>query len=244
MVLVVDIGNTRSKAAVFENQDKKHQFVCLQADLKNEIQAVLHAFSAIKTLVLASVAHIEPDFFLNFDKKVSIHFISHESVFPFTNHYKTPKTLGIDRMVLAAGATLAFPNQNRLVIDAGTCITYDFITQKNVYLGGAISPGLQLRYQALHQFTAKLPLLNIENPDDFIGNSTSKAIHSGVVHGLTNEIEGFIAAYKARYENFIIILTGGDSNFLAKRLKNGIFANSNFLLESLNQTFQYQIKND
>jgi type III pantothenate kinase len=89
-----------------------------------------------------------------------------------------------------------------------------------------------------------LPLLNIENPDDFIGNSTSEAIHSGVVHGVTNEIEGFIAAYKARYENFIIILTGGDSNFLAKRLKNGIFANSNFLLESLNQTFQYQIKND
>jgi type III pantothenate kinase len=244
MVLVVDIGNTRSKAAAFENQDKKHQFVCLQADLKNEIQATLHTFTAIKTLVLASVAHIEPDFLLGFDKKVSIHFISHESIFPFTNHYKTPKTLGIDRMVLAAGATLQFPQQNRLVIDVGTCITYDFITAKNEYLGGAISPGLQLRYQALHQFTAKLPFLDLEEPADLIGNSTSEAIHSGVVHGVTHEIEGFITAYKARYENFIIILTGGDTNFLAKRLKNGIFANSNFLLESLNQTFQYQIKND
>ncbi len=244
MVLVVDIGNTRSKGAVFESQEKKHEFVCLQTDLKSNIQAALQSFTAIKTLVVANVAHIEPDFFICFENKITIHFISHNSIFPFKNRYKTPKTLGIDRMVLAAGAALQFPNKNRLVIDAGTCITYDFITASNDYLGGAISPGLRLRYEALHQFTAKLPLLDLENPNDLIGNSTFEAIHSGVVYGITHEIEGFITAYKARYENFIIILTGGDSNFLAKRLKNGIFANSNFLLESLNQTFQYQIKND
>jgi type III pantothenate kinase len=147
-------------------------------------------------------------------------------------------------MVLAAGATLQFPNQNRLVIDAGTCVTYDFIDENDVYLGGAITPGLRLRYESLHDFTAKLPLLTVENPNYFIGKSTAESIHSGVVNGLVYEIDGFIDEYKALYSNFIIILTGGDTDFLAKRLKNTIFANSNFLLESLNQTFQYKIKND
>jgi type III pantothenate kinase len=151
--------------------------------------------------------------------------------------------LGIDRLVLAAGATLFYPNQNRLVIDAGTCVTYDFVSADNVYLGGAISPGLRLRYQSLHQHTAKLPLLALEEATYFIGNSTEKAIHSGVGNGLAYEIDGFIEAYRASYSNFIIILTGGDAEFLAKRLKNTIFANSNFLLESLNQIFQYKIKN-
>jgi type III pantothenate kinase len=101
-----------------------------------------------------------------------------------------------------------------------------------------------LRYAALHNFTAKLPLLELENPTHFIGKSTSESIHSGVVNGLVHEIDGFIAEYKSLYPNFIIILTGGDADFLAKRLKNTIFANSNFLLESLNQTFQYKIDND
>ena len=173
-----------------------------------------------------------------------MHFLSHEDSFPFQNCYATPKTLGIDRMVLAAGATLQFPSQNRLVIDAGTCVTYDFIDEENNYLGGAIAPGLRLRYEALHNFTAKLPLLSLESPNNFIGTSTSESIHSGVVNGFVYEIDGFINEYKARYSNFIIILTGGDTDFLAKRLKNTIFANSNFLLESLNQTFQYKIKND
>jgi type III pantothenate kinase len=147
-------------------------------------------------------------------------------------------------MVLAAGAMLQFPNQNRLVIDAGTCVTYDFIDETDTYHGGAIAPGLRLRYESLHNFTAKLPLLTLENPDFLIGKSTAESIHSGVVNGFVYEIDGFIDEYKALYSNFIIILTGGDTDFLAKRLKNTIFANSNFLLESLNQTFQYKIKND
>ena len=170
--------------------------------------------------------------------------MSHKDAFPFVNKYATPQTLGIDRMVLAAGATLQYPNQNRLVIDVGTCVTYDFIDENDTYLGGAIAPGLRLRYESLHNYTAKLPLLTSQNPDYFIGKSTAESIHSGVVNGFVYEIDGFIDEYKAHYSNFIIILTGGDTDFLAKRLKNTIFANSNFLLESLNQTFQYKIKND
>jgi len=179
-----------------------------------------------------------------FNDTLNIHFVSHKDQFPFQNTYETPQTLGIDRMVLAAGATLQFPNQNRLVIDVGTCITYDFIDDKDNYLGGAISPGLQLRYKALHDYTAKLPLLALDNPNNFIGKSTLESIHSGVVNGLAFEIDGFINEYKNQFSKFIIILTGGDTEFLANRLKNTIFANSNFLLESLNQLFQYKIKND
>jgi type III pantothenate kinase len=142
-------------------------------------------------------------------------------------------------MVLATGAVLMFPNKNRLVIDAGTCITYDFIDANDVYHGGAISPGIKLRYESLHNYTSNLPLLTSEDPEAIIGNSTLQSIHSGVINGITFEIDSFISSILDKNDNFIIILTGGDAEFLAKRLKNTIFANPNFLLESLNQTFQF-----
>ena len=244
MILVVDVGNTRIKAAVFEDATLFEVFVFSKIELQNNIQKILSRFPNLIDLVVSSVGDIEKQSFLEFSKVLKVHFVSHEDAFPFRNCYATPKTLGIDRMVLATGATIQFPSKNRLVIDAGTCVTYDFIDENDNYLGGAIAPGLRLRYESLHNFTAKLPLLSLESPKDFIGTSTSESIHSGVVNGLVFEIDGFIDEYKSRYPNFIIILTGGDTDFLAKRFKNTIFANSNFLLESLYQTFQYKIKND
>ncbi|CAM4073956.1 type III pantothenate kinase [Flavobacterium sinopsychrotolerans] len=244
MILVIDVGNTRIKGAVFEGPILLEIFVFTKIELQKNIENILKNFEKVSDLVVSSVGDVEKLSFLAFENMLNVHFISNTDPFPFQNKYATPQTLGIDRMVLAAGATLQFPNQNRLVIDAGTCVTYDFIDQDNNYLGGAIAPGLRLRYESLHNYTAKLPLLALENPENLIGNSTSDSIHSGVVNGLVYEIDGFINEYRARYLNFIIILTGGDTDFLAKRLKNTIFANSNFLLESLNQTFQYKIKND
>ena len=244
MILTIDVGNTRIKAAVFEDSMLLGHFVFMKMELEKKIKKILEKYEKTTHLVVASVGDVEKQVFLNFSETVNVHFISHNDPFPFFNKYGTPQTLGIDRMVLAAGATLACPNQNRLVIDAGTCVTYDFIDQDDNYLGGAISPGLRLRYEALHNYTAKLPLLTLESSGHFIGKSTAESIHSGVVNGLVYEIDGFINEYKSQYSNFIIILTGGDTDFLAKRLKNTIFANSNFLLESLNQTFQYKIKND
>lgn len=244
MILTVDVGNSRIKAAVFEGDILLEYFVFMKEELQKNIQNVLKNFTNTTHLVVASVGNVEKQAFLAFEKDVAIHFVSHGDQFPFANEYETPLTLGIDRMVLAAGATLQFPGKNRLIIDAGTCLTFDFINDSNEYLGGAIAPGLQLRYKSLHDFTANLPLLTLENPKDIVGNSTAESIHSGVVNGLVYEIDGFIDEYRALYSNFIIILTGGDTDFLAKRLKNTIFANSNFLLESLNQTFQYKIKND
>ncbi|MEO7977801.1 type III pantothenate kinase [Flavobacterium sp.] len=244
MVVTVDVGNTRIKAAVFEGNTVLENFVFDKKEVEKKIENILKKFQNCSDLVVASVGDVEKHSFMAFQNKLKIHFLTHDFPFPFINKYATPKTLGIDRMVLAAGATLQYPKQNRLVIDAGTCITCDFIDEFDNYLGGAISPGMRLRYESLHNYTARLPLLTLEIPESYIGNSTAEAIHSGVVNGLVYEIDGFIDEYRANFTNFIIILTGGDADFLAKRLKNTIFANSNFLLESLNQTFQYKIDND
>ena len=253
MLLAVDVGNTRIKVAVFEGNTLLEQFHFSSTELRNELHFILNKYKNTSDLIVASVGNLTKDAFFEFETQVNIHFISTDSTLPFKNKYSTPSTLGIDRMVLASGAVLKYPNQNRLVIDAGTCITYDFIDEKDNYLGGAISPGIRLRFESLHSYTAKLPLLTLESIKEqnsesdaipFIGNSTLEAINSGVINGVINEIEGFISQYEAVYPKFIIILTGGDTEFLAKRLKNTIFANSNFLLESLNQTFQHKIKND
>jgi len=242
MLLAIDVGNTRIKAAVFEDNTLLEVIVFELGEWKKKIDFILRQYSKIKSIVVASVGKLDKSDFLFIENSAEILFISHQSKFPFENLYATQTTLGIDRLILASGAALQFPNQNRLVIDAGTCITYDFINEKNQYLGGAISPGIRLRYESLHQFTAKLPLLTKAYPENTIGNSTQQSIHSGVINGIIHEIDGFIEEYKAQYAKFIIILTGGDAEFLAKRLKNTIFANSNFLLESLNQTFQYNQK--
>jgi type III pantothenate kinase len=242
MLLVIDVGNTRIKAAVFKQNTVVMTGFFLCKDYENEIENLLAKYQEIQNICVSSVGSLKQDNFQIFEKRAKITFITSQSKFPFQNLYQSPTTLGIDRMILATGAVLQFPNQNRLVIDAGTCITYDFIDENDRYLGGAISPGIQLRYQSLHQHTSRLPLLEREMPEGIIGNTTSQAIHSGVVNGLVNEIDGFINEYKSKNANIIIILTGGDSDFLAKRLKNAIFAHSNFLLESLNKTFQYNQK--
>lgn len=239
MLLAVDVGNTLIKCAVFEHNTTLELFHTEPKAVIEKINAVLSIYPKIDVLVFSSVGNLEKNIFNGFKDRVKVYEISRQNRFPFHNLYSTPETLGIDRMVLAAGAVLKYPNQNRLVIDAGTCITYDFINNQDQYLGGAISPGVRLRYESLHHFTAKLPLLTKKQPENTIGNSTDESIHSGVVNGITNEINGFIEAYQSEYAKFIIILTGGDADFLAKQLKNTIFANSNFLLESLNQTFQY-----
>ena len=242
MILAIDVGNSRIKAAVFENSKLVEHFVFVKDNLENSLSIIIEKFSSITDLVLSSVGNVEIDSFLKYQNFLKVHFINHQTAFPFNNLYQTPLTLGMDRMVLSAGAVIQFPKKNRLVIDAGTCVTYDFIDEFDNYHGGAISPGLQLRYKALNDYTARLPLLALDNPENFIGNSTNAAIHSGVVNGLVCEIDGFIEDFKKKHSNFIIILTGGDTDFLAKRLKNTIFANPNFLLESLNNIFQYKIQ--
>ena len=240
MTLALDLGNSFLKTAVFQGDVLIDQQTFDYTSFKKDLATHLKKYPKIHHAIISSVKNFLVSDFDSILQGIKINYITHQSRFPFKNLYQTPQTLGIDRMVLAAGAVISYPNQNRLIIDAGTCITYDFVDSKNHYRGGAIAPGAQLRYQSLHAYTSKLPLLTIQNPGDVVGNSTQQAIHSGVINGLCFEIQGFIDYYCSNYENFIIILTGGNADFLAKRLKNPIFANSNFLLQSLNQLFQYQ----
>ncbi len=243
MLLTIDVGNTYIKTAVFEQDILLQKDILEYKDWIISLKNILKKFIKVNNIVVSSVGKLNKEDFLFNTNDISVHFIDENTKFPFTNLYATPTTLGIDRKILATGAVLKYPKKNRLVIDAGTCITYDFIDNNDNYVGGAISPGIRLRYESLHNYTAKLPLLKKENPINVTGNSTNQSIHSGIVNGVSFEIDEFINQYSNQYDNFIIILTGGDSEFLAKRLKNTIFANSNFLLESLNQTFQYN-KND
>ncbi|UGS20813.1 type III pantothenate kinase [Flavobacterium cyclinae] len=244
MLLTIDIGNTRIKVAVFEHNKQLEYFIFDSEEALKNFENIFKKYSQLEKIILSSVGKLDENVLNYIKSKVSIDIVSHQSKFPFKNLYATPETLGIDRMVLAAGATLQFPNQNRLVIDAGTCITYDYINAKDEYLGGAISPGLSIRYKSLNNYTSKLPLLTLNDDFEIIGDSTKSAIHSGVINGVIFEIEGFISQYSLKNQDLTIILTGGDADFLAKRLKNTIFANSNFLLESLNLLSLYFNKND
>jgi len=244
MLVAIDVGNTRIKAAVFEGYSLLKLYLLEKETFQDDLKNIFSNHEKITNMWVSAVTSIEKKAFEGLSDQIQIHFISHLDAFPFNNRYATPLTLGLDRMVLAAGAVFQFPQKNRLIIDAGTCITFDFVDENDNYLGGAISPGLRLRYESLHQYTSKLPLLTLEIPEKYIGNSTNQSIHSGVVLGVVHEIEGYISRFTEDYENFTIILTGGDSDFLAKRLKSTIFANSNFLLESLNHLFQFYTNND
>lgn len=241
MLLAVDVGNTKTKAAVFKENALVEKFIFNRDEAPESIKKIFSQYPKISQSILSSVGNEHSSLLSVLQNNTELTVISHTSPFPFHNQYATPHTLGIDRMVLAAGGVLGYPAQNRLVIDAGTCITYDFITAEDAYLGGAISPGLRLRYEALHNFTAKLPLLSAEMPQNYIGSSTAQSIHSGVVNGLVYEVQGFINQYEACYGKLTIIMTGGDAEFLAKQFKNTIFANSNFLLESLNHLYTYTV---
>lgn len=244
MLLAIDVGNTRIKFAVFNDNKMIHKASCLSIDCVSFLENLLEDFPTVNNTILASVGQLNNEVIILLKKFTKLFLVSDFHKFPFLNQYKTPNTLGIDRKVLVSGASLLYPKKNCLVIDAGTCITFDFIDNENNYLGGAISPGIGLRYKSLNNYTANLPLLEKSIPIFFIGNSTVNAIHSGVTLGVIMEINSQIERYVSEFKDLTIILTGGDTDFLAKSLKNTIFANSNFLLESLNELFTYKIKND
>lgn len=233
MQLVVDAGNTKIKLAVFkEDQLLQKQVVDLK-DLANALSALISKY-AITKAIIASVGNLTEVQMRAIQNRFPTVVLDHRTSMPFKNKYQTPHTLGVDRLGLVAAFAKAYPKKNGLIIDAGTCVTYDFIDAKNNYYGGGISPGLGLRYAALHQHTAKLPLLSVTEDFPLIGDTTASSIHSGVIGGLVQEIDGIILQYKEKYDPLIVVLTGGDAKVLSKRLKNSIFAHSNFLLEGLN----------
>lgn len=239
MNLVIDVGNTKVKLAVFEGPNLVFNSVVLQEQMLDEITRLRNEFKGLNRAILSSVGRLEHPDIDRISGKLDLLVLDASTKIPFKNNYSTPETLGVDRIALVSASVRDYKNQNVLIIDAGTCITYDFINSDNDYLGGSISPGIRLRYQSLNNLTANLPLLETKMPQHFIGDSTAESMHSGVIHGIINEIDGVIKEYENKFADLTVILTGGDANFLAKRLKSGIFAHSNFLLEGLNFILEY-----
>ena len=233
MNLVIDIGNTQIKVAVFQQtilifKDQFHS-----DEIISRVLSVTEQYD-IKKSIISHVTNLDQAVMLKLKKLVNLIELTYETKLPFNNKYLTPKTLGVDRLALIAGAQGQFPNKNVLVIDAGSCITFDFINQDGKYYGGDISPGIEMRYKAVNHYTANLPLLKKTEILPEMGNSTQNAIHRGVLNGVIQEIEGLISQYRTKYQKLTVVLTGGDTIFLAKNLKSSIFAIPNFLLEGLN----------
>ncbi len=238
MNLVIDVGNSFSKFALFENGNFRRKERCATSDLETRFQEFLNNYP-IKKAIISSVGFLTAAQLKKIEKSVPLLILTHKTPVPFTSQYATPKTLGTDRIALISAASQLFPHKNVLVIDLGTCITYDFLSKDNSYLGGGISPGLFMRYKAMHTFTSGLPLLEPESAVSTIGKSTATSMHSGVVLGIKNEIDGFIELYKKEHSDLTVILTGGDLHFLQNLIKNDIFAHPNFLLEGLNYILEY-----
>ena len=238
MNLVIDIGNTLSKATIFDGTNLKNLFSF--KNLTKEKLKILHRdYPEIKNIILSSVVGNTKEFsdflktnFMPSEKTKDSTFIklSYKTKLPIENLYHSPKTLGNDRIAAAVGANAMFRNQNVLVVDAGTCIKYDFVNAKNQYLGGGISPGIEMRFKALHQFTDKLPFIRYELFDKLIGQNTKESVLSGVINGVMEEVHGIISRYKKQFPNLKIIFSGGHLKFLSEN--NNIFVGYNILIDS------------
>lgn len=233
MNLVVDIGNNYFKLGIFENSNLIYTFSDKNSEINNEIEIVLTKYKNVSYAIISNVSSLSVfEVFKKFEIKVLK--LDSTLALPFILNYKTPETLGNDRLALAAAASTLYPHSNKLIIDVGTCITIDFVDYDNNFFGGSISPGLEMRYKSLNNYTANLPLLKIGDDYNFPGDSTNSSIHAGVIGGVCNEIMGFITKIDSKHDNIEVILTGGNAKFLSKRLKITIFANQNFILEGLN----------
>ncbi|MDX9891530.1 MAG: type III pantothenate kinase [Bacteroidales bacterium] len=240
MNLVIDIGNTLQKIAVF---DEKEQLIYMEAVtviLMDKLQEIVHHYCVQKSII-SKVGLVDPET-IHFLKNNTeyIHF-DNRSRIPISIGYHTPETLGLDRIACSVAAASIFPNQNCLSIQLGSCIVYDFVNNQNVYVGGAISPGLLMRFKSLHQFTAQLPLVDLDHIDYFMGQNTQQSIKSGVINGAVFEIDGQIEAYKSQFSDVKVLLTGGDLPYLQKSIKNQIFATPNLVLVGLNKILNLNV---
>jgi type III pantothenate kinase len=240
--LVIDIGNSRTKIALFNQHDLMFNVPIDHLTVKH-ITMLKEEHPQITKVILSSVKpqNEELNAFLasNFDEFIEM---GPETLIPIQNLYETPETLGKDRLAAAVGANELFPNQNLLIIDAGTAITYDLVSEQNEFIGGNISPGLSMRFKALNYFTGKLPLLESSNEFQVIGKNTNDAIRAGVQNGILYEIGNTIDLFNRNYQNLQIIMTGGDSNFFAGKLNYSIFVHFNITLIGLNRILEHNAK--
>ncbi len=239
--LLLDIGNTRTKVGVFDQHDD-----CLFSATElsfDEIKIILEKYNCCKIGIInvQNTPTALTSFLNKIPDEVKVITIHSSLIVPIINLYKTPLTLGVDRLCSAVASTLNYKNKNVLVIDCGTCIKYDLINKKTEYVGGSISPGLLMRYQVMAQNTIKLPVVTYSSLTSFYGNTTQTCINTGIVQGIINEINGFIELYKNEYEDLQIILTGGDAPLFDKSLKYCTFAQPNWVLLGAHIILKYNV---
>lgn len=229
--LCLDFGNTRLKAAIFEADIFKEELV-LPDDSNATIEQLLAKYQPQKS-ILSSVVNHNAGIEDILSQHSRFHKLSHLTKMNFTTPVGKPESIGADRLALVAAAVHYFPGKNNLVVGLGSCITYNFINQSHQFLGGAISPGMEMRFKAMHEHTALLPLVKKEWNFPVIAYDTKTNLQSGVIAGISFEIGGFIEFYAERFGNFNVVLTGGDAGYFARQLKNKIFADLNFLFKGL-----------
>ncbi|MBK9175077.1 MAG: type III pantothenate kinase [Flavobacteriales bacterium] len=230
MLLIIDIGNSRVKTAVFQG-DRLLRITALAPGDRSSVQTIAeaHRFDAI---AIGSVASPDPQLVVALKALAPVLEIAGNTPSPVVSAYGTPLTLGADRLANAVAAAGFFTGKAVMAIDAGTCITYDVVDPTGTYRGGAISPGMRMRAQSMHDFSARLPLVESDGPmPDHFGTSTLESLRSGVLHGLHGEIAGFMEAFRNRHPEGAVVFTGGDGLRLARAMKSGIFAHPFLTLE-------------
>jgi type III pantothenate kinase len=229
--LCLDFGNTRMKAAIFENGQLTDTFV-LNGDGISKIEEIVKDHQPEKS-ILSSVIHHDTAINDLLQSKTSFHHLNHLTKLNFTVPVGKPETVGADRLALSAAVVHFYPGKNNLVVGLGTCITYNFINKYNQFLGGSISPGLEMRFRALHEQTALLQLIEKDWNFPLVGYDTKTNLLSGVIMGMAKEIEGIVEEYEKKYSNFNVVLTGGDCTYFERLLKKKIFADPNLLYKGL-----------
>lgn len=241
MNLIIDQGNTITKIAVFDKNVILEKF--LFSELNIETLSELQNNYDIRYVIMSTVRNNgeETEMFLKQIFPI-VYRLNHNTILPFEIAYKTPSTLGADRIAAVAGALAEIKDKPLIVIDAGTAITYDFVDDKKIYRGGNIAPGINMRFRSLNEFTGKLPLVEKEGDIPQYGDTTITALRCGVVKGVVYEIVGFINDVKEKYPEVFVFLTGGDSFFLAKNIKYPTFVDENLVLKGLNRILNYNVE--
>ena len=239
MNLIVDIGNTRTKYAVFDDGDwvkcglglpEVYDLATTYRKSGKEVNLILSSTGAISAEVRERL-HEVSTFFCE---------VSSEIPLPIRLGYETPKTLGVDRIAGCVGGAFLFPDKELLVIDSGTAITYDFVSADGVFRGGNISPGLGIRFRALNEFTASLPLVKCSMKHGYVGKNTHDAILNGVMNGILFEMRGYIDELFRNNPHAVVIITGGGSEYLKKTLKRTVFFEDKLVITGLNRILEYQ----
>ncbi|MBR1625732.1 MAG: type III pantothenate kinase [Bacteroidales bacterium] len=256
MLLAIDRGNTCDKFAVFDNDGT---MICNPPSLLRKdfppvsfkdgrfaVSDIINMSKCcdISACIFSSVTSEKEnnDFVTEFNNICPCMQVTTETPLPFRNMYQC-STIGIDRLCAIAGAKNMVGN-NVLVIDAGTCITYDYLDSRDVYCGGSISLGFKIKYNALHNFTANLPLITSIENTDLICNTTEKCIQSGVINGTIAEVEQTINLYKQKFANIKIVLTGGYGNFIKNNISHDVFEEKNLVLMGLKNIYELNEKNN